>query len=203
MSSINSPVPIDEVLRKEKKVLEYRRAGMTFPVIAERVGYASHAGARAAYWRAMKRTLQEPADEIRQTEIDRLDRLQLAMWPKAMQGDSTAVATILRIMERRAKLLGLDMPVKIEQDVTVWEGGESIDRAVRDLAELLRTNATNSSGAGAMAGDSGETESITADGELADMADPLGAGMGQDEDWSRVDSVRGDIPTQNEMGSSS
>ena len=203
MSNVNSPVPFDEVIRREYEVLEFRRAGMTWHRIAERVGYATPSGAHAAYMRAMKRTLQEPADQVRQAEVDRLDRMQLALWPKAMRGEVNAVATILRVMERRAKLLGLDMPVKISQDVTVWEGGESIDRAVRDLAELLRANAADSSGESAVAGDTGEAEPATADAGLADMADPVGAGMGQDENGSRVDSVRGDISTQDEMGGSS
>ena len=182
MPNHNAAVPSPELIDREHKVLDLRRAGMTWQKIAEQVGYADHTGAYAAYKRAMKRTLQEPADELRQGEVDRLDRLQLAIWPKALRGDVSAISTVLRIMERRARMLGLDMPIKIDQDVTVWEGGESIDRAVKDLAELLRQNAAARTGQSAMAGDSGEAESITADGGLADMADPLGSGMGQDED---------------------
>ena len=203
MPNHNAAVPSPELIDKEHKVLELRRAGLTWQRIAEQVGYADHTGAYAAYKRAMKRTLQEPADELRQAEIDRLDRLQLAIWPRAMNGDNSSVVTILRIMERRAKLLGLDMPVKIAQEVTVWEGGESIDRAVRDLAELLRQNAADSPGESAMAGDTSPTESITGGDTLASLADPLGQRMGQDQDRGGVDSLASDNPTPNEMGSSS
>ena len=38
--------------------------------------------------------------------------MTVALWPAAMRGDVTAVTGLLRIMERRAKLLGLDAPVK-------------------------------------------------------------------------------------------
>lgn len=203
MPNHNAAVPSPELIDKEHKVLELRRAGLTWQRIAEQVGYADHTGAYAAYKRAMKRTLQEPADELRQSEIDRLDRLQLAIWPRAMNGDNSSVVTILRIMERRAKLLGLDMPVKIAQEVTVWEGGESIDRAVRDLAELLRQNAAASPGESAMAGDTSEAEPTATDIALASLADPVGARMGQDEDRGGVDSLASDNPTQDEMGSSS
>lgn len=199
----HNAVPEPEQIDRELKVLELRRAGLTWQRIAEQVGYADHSGAYMAYKRAMKRTLQQPADELRQAEIDRLDRLQLAAWPRAMNGDNASITTIIRIMERRAKLLGLDMPVKIAQDVTVWDGGESIDRAVRDLAELLRQNATDSSVEGAMAGDTGEIESATTDIALAVMADPVGQRVGQDEDGGGVDSVRGDTTPEHEVGGSS
>ncbi len=199
----HNAVPEPEQLDRELKVLELRRAGLTWQRIAVQVGYADHSGAYLAYKRALKRVLQQPAEELRQAEIDRLDRLQLAAWPKAMQGDNSAIATVLRIMERRAKLLGLDMPVKIAQDVTVWDGGESIDRAVRDLAELLRQNSADSSVESPMAGDTGEIESVTADDTLAGVDDPIGARMGEDEDRGGVDSVRGDNTPEHEMGSSS
>ena len=58
--------------------------------------------------RALNRTLQQPAQALRDLETERLDRLQLALWPKAMRGDVAAVKAILRLMERRARLLGLD-----------------------------------------------------------------------------------------------
>lgn len=182
-------VPEPAQIDREYKVLELRRAGLTWQRISEQVGYADPSGAYAAYKRAIKRTLQQPADELRQAELDRLDRLQLAAWPRAMQGDTQSIGTIIRLMERRARLLGLDMPVKITQDVTVWDGGDSIDRAVRDLAELLRQNTADSAGESPVAGDTGESEPATTDTGLADLADPLRTGMGQDEDGSGVDSL--------------
>lgn len=202
MTNANAMPEPDQVDR-EMRVLELRRGGLTWHQIAQTMGYAGHSGAYAAYKRAMQRTLQEPADDIRRMESERLDRLQVAHWSRAIQGDPQATTMILRIMERRAKMLGLDMPVKIQQDVTVWEGGESIDRAVRDLAELLRANAADSSGESAVAGDTGEAEPATADAGLADMANPVGAGMGQNENGSRVDSVRGDHSTPDQVGGSS
>jgi hypothetical protein len=43
--------------------------------------------------------------------------MTLALWPAAMRGDVTAVTGLLRIMERRAKLLGLDAPVKVDSKI--------------------------------------------------------------------------------------
>ena len=131
-------VPEPQQIDKEIKVLELRRAGLTWQRIAEETGYADHTGAYAAYKRAIKRTMQQPADELREQELDRIDRLQLAAWPQAMKGDTKAILTIVRLMERRAKLLGLDVPIKIEQEITNWNG-ESVDDAIQRLTRELES----------------------------------------------------------------
>ena len=189
MPNHNAAVPSPELVDKEVKVLELRRAGLTWQRIAEETGYADHTGAYAAYKRAIKRTMQQPADELREQEVDRIDRLQLALWPKAMKGDERSISTIVRLMERRAKLLGLDAPTRIQQDVTTWTGDESIDRAVRDLAALLTANDADSSGESAMAEPTGESLAITTGDGLEELADSLGERLGQDPNGSGVDSL--------------
>jgi hypothetical protein len=202
MPNHNAAVPSPELVDKEIKVLELRRAGLTWQRIAEETGYADHTGAYAAYKRAIKRTMQQPADELREAELDRIDRLQLALWPKAMKGDNSSVNTIVRLMERRARLLGLDLPIKITQDITTWDGDESIDRAVRDLAALLEGNTEESSGEGAMAEHSGEIVAITAGDPVADMADSVGPRMGEDTDGIGVAGVSGDNQPEDSLGDS-
>ena len=196
MPNHNAAVPSPELVDKEVKVLELRRAGLTWQRIAEETGYADHTGAYAAYKRAIKRTQQQPADELRETELDRVDRLQLALWPKAMKGDNASINTIVRLMERRARLLGLDTPIKIQQDITTWTGDESIDRAVRDLAALLTANDENSSGASDVGEHQGESEPITAGNELEELVDSIGARMGQDPNRLGVDSMESPTTTQ-------
>lgn len=203
MPNHNAAVPSPELVDKEMKVLDLRRAGLTWTRIAEEVGYADHTGAYAAYKRAIKRTMQQPADELRTQELDRLDRLQLAIWPNAMKGDTRAVLTIVRLMERRAKLTGLDMPIKIEQDVTTWTGGDSIDRAVRDLAALLTANDAVGSGESAMAEHLSTTEPVTTGNQLENLVDSVGARMGQDKDGRGMDSLASDNQAENTLGGSS
>jgi AraC-like DNA-binding protein len=203
MLNHNSPVSGPELIDKEIKVLELRRAGLTWTRIAEEVGYADHTGAYAAYKRAIKRTQQQPADELRAQELDRVDRLQLAIWPNAMKGDTRAILTIVRLMERRAKLTGLDMPIKIEQDITTWDGGDSIDRAVRDLAALLTSHDATGTGESAMAEHISESEPITTNNELENLVNTLGARMGQDSDGRGMDSVASNNESKNPLGGSS
>lgn len=188
----NSKVPDPELVDREIRVLEARRAGLTWDQCAQRVGYADASGAYLAYKRAIKRTMQQPADELRTAELDRIDRLQLAVWSNAMKGDTKAVLTIVRLMERRAKLLGLDMPIKIEQDVTTWDGGESIDRAVRDLAALLTANNAIGTSESPMAEHFSETEPIATGNELENLVDLIGSRVGQDEDGRGMDRMESD-----------
>lgn len=41
-------------------------------------------------------------------EMQRLDRLQMAVYNDALKGDDKKIATVIKLMERRARLAGLD-----------------------------------------------------------------------------------------------
>lgn len=130
-----------ETLEKEKKVLELRRGGLTFDLIAERVGYASASGAHKAYMSACNRIVYEDVVQVRNAEMDRLDIAQAAIWGDVINGADAqdrarAVLALIKIMERRAKLLGLDMPTKSQVEVNLYER-DTIDAEVRRLVALL------------------------------------------------------------------
>ena len=190
--------PDPEVIDREVKVLELRRAGLTWQNIAKEVGYADPTGAYAAYKRAVKRVLQEPADEVRQQELDRLDRLQVAVWPRAMKGDDRAINTILRLMERRAKLLGLDAAQKVQAEVTTFDGHRDIDAEIERILEVIR----GADHGQPLALESGTSESgtTTTQGELVDLVIPGGSWSGENENGGGMDSVGSDQEPQNEMG---
>lgn len=138
MAQSKSPKP--EVIDKERQVLELRRAGATYDDIARTVGYADPSGAYTAFRRALKRTLLDAgSEEIREAELDRLDRMQRALWNKVTTGDVNAINTVLRIMHRRAQYLGLDSPIKQEIKVDIADT-TSIDAEVARLIEMLATN---------------------------------------------------------------
>jgi hypothetical protein len=131
-----------QVINREKEIaaINLRRTGMTYSEIAHELGYSDHAGALRAVRRGLQRALQEPADDLRQIEAARLDRAQEKIWAKVEEGDPKAITVLLRIMERRAKLMGLDMPTVIQQDVTVFDGSSDLDREVQRLAEILASD---------------------------------------------------------------
>lgn len=95
---------------RQRKALELRKAGLSFAEIAKRVGYASASSARSAVIAALKKASEETGEASRKLELERLNRLLLAIWPKAIAGEPAAVDRALRIMQQRAKLVGLYEP---------------------------------------------------------------------------------------------
>lgn len=132
------------------QALELRKAGLAYTVIADKLGYATRGAAWAAVMRALKRTLQEPADEVRALEVERLDALYLQMFSRAMKGDYGAVDRCIKISERRAKLLGLDAPVKVAP--TSPDGSEEYGAAKDTLLRKLSALADSGGAEGGIGG---------------------------------------------------
>lgn len=105
---------------KHMQALELRKAGLTITEIAARVGL-SRTQVHRVIDRLLKDTKAEAAEEIRTLELARLDTAQVAIWAQVRQGNHGAIDRLLRIMERRAKLLGLDAPAR--QELTGADGG--------------------------------------------------------------------------------
>lgn len=134
-----------ETLEKERKVLEFRRGGLTFDLIAERLGYASASGAHKAYLSACNRIVYEDVVEVRKSEMDRLDIAQAAIWGDLTDTQNTdantrarLVVALIKIMERRARLLGLDMPTKAQVEVSIYDR-DTIDAEVQRLVAILNS----------------------------------------------------------------
>lgn len=87
-------------------------AGHSYDDIAQQVGYAN----RGTAWRAVQKALREreaeAVDVYREVELARLGALQSACWETACAGDRQAIETVLRIIEKRARLMGIwDTPI--------------------------------------------------------------------------------------------
>lgn len=125
-----SPKP--EQLARDLAVLELRKTGANWRQIAEAVGYTHASAARKAYLRAYDRTLQAPADELRDMELDRLDRLQMAYWKDAVEGNIKAADYCLRVIQVRARILGIEAPQKIRAEVVTYDAG-AIDAEIERI----------------------------------------------------------------------
>jgi hypothetical protein len=112
------------------EALRLRQSGMTWEAIAARLKYRNPSGPRMAVERLLSRVEHEGAAQLRAVEGRRLDELQASVWGKATAGDCDAIRTVLRISERRSKLLGLDAPQRVE--------GISEKEFAAQAAELLR-----------------------------------------------------------------
>ena len=95
-------------LEKQRKALDLRLAGADFTQIAKALGYANRSCAYAAVHAAMAKVVQPGVEELRQANMERINRMRLANWPAAIKGDKDAIGVELRLQEREARYLGLD-----------------------------------------------------------------------------------------------
>ena len=138
MSEPKTSVRRVKATEKQRQALELRKAGASYDEIARKIGYSSKSGAYKSVTSALSKMLKEPAEELRTLEMARLDRLLVGVWSAATQGNQGAIDRVLRILERRAKLLGLDAPQR--RELSGPDGGpiETIDARSRLLASIER-----------------------------------------------------------------
>ena len=104
---------------KRAKVVEAVAQGATYEDAARVAGYASRSGAYKAFWKALDHREADAVEDHRALELARLDALQVALWDDALSGDVKAVNAVLRIIEQRSRLLGLDKPGSAADGQTV------------------------------------------------------------------------------------
>jgi hypothetical protein len=107
-------------LDRQAKALELRRMGLGYAAIGDQIGVGKTQAHRyvVAGLEDARAQISASADELKSEEISRLDGMLQALWPRARKGEAAAVDRVLKIGERRAKLLGLDAPTR-----TALEGG--------------------------------------------------------------------------------
>jgi hypothetical protein len=92
---------------KRARALELVAEGKSYDEIARAVGYSHRGSAHRAVFKALDDQEAEDVVHLRTIEVARLDRLQHALWDRAVGGEVDAVLAVLRIMDRRMRLLGL------------------------------------------------------------------------------------------------
>ena len=108
---------------KTLRALELRKRGLNYTQIGEKLGCARSTACRyvLSELENLADKCREEAVHVRDIELQRLDALYLKAWEAVEEGDLPAIDRCLRIMERRAKLLGLDAAEKIEHSgVVSW-----------------------------------------------------------------------------------
>lgn len=112
-----------ELLERQAKVVELVRAGYSQRQVAARLSISQAQVRRdvAAIRKEITQFAAQTLEAFRAMEIDRLEQMQQSIFPRAVDGDLKAIDAMLRIMQRRAALLGLDASVR-----TVTPGGEDL-----------------------------------------------------------------------------
>jgi predicted DNA-binding protein (UPF0251 family) len=98
------------------EALELRKQGFSYDEIAARLGVS-----KAAAYKSVKTALDtlkdevyEGAEALRILEMERLDSLFEKAYSAAMAGDLVAIDKAVKVMERRARLCGLDESTRME-----------------------------------------------------------------------------------------
>jgi hypothetical protein len=112
-----------QTYRKMMEAMDYRLRGWTYEAIAGVMGISLPYASKLVKT-AIKTTVHEKAEQIRAMELKRLDKMFAHAYeavlttpeaPGVVNKDAVEVA--LKIMKRKAELLGLDMPTRIEAKV--------------------------------------------------------------------------------------
>lgn len=112
-----SPSEEHRLNQRRSLMFQLKLAGVDWRTIAERCEYASPEYAMTDYQRERRKSkaeLHTTVEEARWLEVDRLDRLQAAVWPKALKGDTKAADTAHRLIVSRCKILGLEAPTQVQ-----------------------------------------------------------------------------------------
>lgn len=123
---------------------ELRCSGLTFPQIAQQLGYKSPQATYAAVKRTLDAAINQAAEEERKVDLLRLEKAIWSIWPKVIIGDIPAGSLLDRHLERRAKLLGLDAPTQVKVDlyaiVRRMAEAEGLDpeEAIREAETILQ-----------------------------------------------------------------
>lgn len=154
--------PRTEVTKdRDAQAARLRALRLTYAQIAEQLGFANESGAYKAAQRGRVASVREPHQDMVLMDLAELDEMAREAWKVlrsthyvVSQGrliyvddDSppladdapvlAAIGKLLDIQVRRAKLVGLDQPVK----ATVTHATTDIDAAVSELAEVMRAAA--------------------------------------------------------------
>lgn len=158
-------VRTEETAERDAKACQLRNDGLTYAQIAVEMGYADHSSARKAVARALVAIVAEPAGRQKTLMLSRMDAA-LAEAFRIMRADHIAhsngrvimdpadptkpllddgpklqaIDRIIKVEDRRAKLIGLDAPVKVDLPTAAQVEAEIARRA----AELgLNTEETD------------------------------------------------------------
>lgn len=129
---------------RDVRIFKMRQAGVPTAEIARRFG-VTNGTVSASIRRQLNKLSQEALlayPEVLQMELERLDALQSAIWPLtqhrkvkmddgtevSVEPDMKAVATVLSIIDRRAKLLGMEQ-TNLNVNMDVRDGTQNV-RAV-------------------------------------------------------------------------
>src|SRR5688500_5306118 len=100
--------PMAQAKWRRTRAVELAVQGLSYDAIAKEVGFSHRGSAHRAVIRALAEREVHAVDELRHIELERLEQLHQSYWSAAIEGDRDAASMILKITDRRIRLLGLE-----------------------------------------------------------------------------------------------
>jgi hypothetical protein len=140
MVTANDDLDAPDRRTRQEAAVALRIAGANYSEIATTLGYMSSAKAREAVERALAASIDsDDRERLRTLEGKRLERLLRGLWRKATDDANpehlSAVRTAVAVIDRHARLFGLDAP---QQMVVYTPAGEEIAGWVAQMASQVR-----------------------------------------------------------------
>ena len=116
---------------KQEKALQLRIEGCSYREIAKKMK-CSRTQAHTYVVDALKEStsrIAKSADDLRDLELERLDKLIKGLYPKAKKGDTQAVTSLLKVMEQRQKLTGIQAAPQVLGEILAETGGGDSEKS--------------------------------------------------------------------------
>lgn len=120
-----------EILKRQMIALDLRISGLSYRAIADKLSKPDDTISHVQVYRDIENELARLADlradkaeTLRELELQRLDKIINSLDAWVASGNVGAVNAWIKASERRAKLLGLDAPTKVDAKVAgtlKWE----------------------------------------------------------------------------------
>jgi hypothetical protein len=117
-----------ETAEKHARVIELTLAGWTQDAIATACGYSDRSGVRYVQqkWVTENQPSHEQTEELRQIQTAQIDALHEKLWPHVIGDDGKpdvqVVDRVAKLMDRKARLMGLDLQPGAQVSLITAEG---------------------------------------------------------------------------------
>lgn len=119
---------------RAQRVVLLREGGATWEVIGKQVGVSPKV-AHEDYDKAMEEARPETATRVFGKIDRRLERLNMAYWKMALEGDVKAARLVLDIQKELAELWGVKGAVKIEVDTAGGDEWQAVLESIRQATD--------------------------------------------------------------------
>lgn len=128
---------VTHILTQEKKrrAVELRKFGLTFIQIGAELGVTAQT-AHHYVKTALEELPSENADQLRMIQMERLNAMLVALWPKAQAGDERSIDTGLRVMDKMDRLMGTESPQQVVHTGAVLHVGLDSEQYIEGLKRM-------------------------------------------------------------------